>query len=231
MEIIKKCNKRAIKFTCLHCNCSFKEEYVKCTALEREEFDDPFCDCGPLHWEDGKRNSAYFSRRMYFYAHCPECGHTCETSEKDYAKQCELAYEKEKELERLRKQKLAEDRRVEYWLEETRVRRKKLEREDNKILFEWTMFMIKLAEQEEKNASKVHYWNLLQNNIASYEKQHNIDFRKVENETDVNAIVLEIMWEQCDMAGVEFDFAINNRELTVPPSLDNTLYDPYLDVI
>ena len=230
MDIIKQGKMLPIKFFCGHCHCYFQENVKKCKTVRREEFDDPFCDCGPIYYDKWHKNNAYFSIFTYYQCNCPDCGEVCETSDNDYSKQKIEEYEKNKnkkiEHEKILQQRKSDDFWVEHYLEQTRENQKKKFQEDYNIIDEWETFMRALAKQESKNNDKIKYWTVLQNNINFYERNQRINVN--ESFENMDKAIREVLMKSCNIIGVTLEYALNNREKKFPPNLDHTLYDPFL---
>ena len=139
MEIIKHSRKRAVKFTCTHCWCVFKEEHNKCMTGEHTSYsyasgEDAILHRVGLSWRGSRTTTQYYA------CMCPECGKMVETTVNDYHKQCHEEYEAEQKAEQQKKEEDARnaywERQVEHALNETETRRWHKERDDDRILGE-----------------------------------------------------------------------------------------------
>lgn len=220
MEIIKKCTMRPIKFICFKCYCVFKEDYVKCAKNVTHRY------TGPRFAQYTGDCIEYRDTTVTYTAICPECNHACTTYEDTYRKQCEEEREAE---ERARKERDENERLVAYHLARTKERLAEKEAADERIMREWEYFVMRLVEQERKNSDKVRIWKAFLDDLALAEHDNGVDFSADPlADLEVGEETLEILQFKLDLIGVDWAFAIAHRDLAEPPSLDHTLYDPFL---
>lgn len=228
MEIIKHSRKRAVKFTCTHCWCVFKEEHNKCMTGEHTSYsyasgEDAILHRVGLSWRGSRTTTQYYA------CMCPECGKMVETTVNDYHKQCHEEYEAEQKAEQQKKEEEARnaywERQVERALNETESRRWHKERDDARILGDWEWYVIKLADQENRNKEKVRRWNIFKSDIEFYEKHPyhlcNFDSGKMTKEC------IEQLSYHCHELGITLEFALAHRTEEFPLTLEHDLYDPF----
>lgn len=122
-----------IEFICLNCWTRFRKMFSEVETVHKREFDGS-SDCGPIFWEDDSRNTDYYVSRRYYTANCPECGHLCERTEADYARQQERDRKLKEAEEKVLRKRINDDLRVEWHLERTKSRRAFKESNDSLIM-------------------------------------------------------------------------------------------------
>lgn len=224
MEIIRHSNLRPIRFYCGHCGCVFKEDYIKCGTGK---------DVRTKHYQIIGTCSHTWKKDYvthYYTCTCPDCGRVVTRSEKDYLDQCKTEAEAERQLAWKQKeaeiQRRSEESRVEYALQETICRRKMKEEEDAEILFDWSLFVVKLAEQERLNEEKMRYWNLTKDDIRLIESEKKVS---LENREEFIRIYGDLLRFRSEKIGVSVDFILDHLDLHAPPTIDHSLYNPFLE--
>ena len=225
MEIIKRYHYRAVKFTCFHCWCVFKEERNQCMTTERTKLVN--CDVY------GDYVDREYKTTKYYLCPCPECGKMVETSEEAYSEQCSKEYEAEQKAEQQKKEEAARnaywERQVEHALNETENRRWHKEIDDNQIIGNWEWYIFQVIDQENKNKEKVRQWDIFKKDLEFYKKHpyHNIDFdAPVIKWTEYAKKDLTV---RCKMMGITLEYALTHRAEEFPLALDHTYYDPFTE--
>lgn len=225
MEIIKKYRYRAVKFTCFHCWCEFKEERNKCMTTERTTLVN--CD---VYGDYVDRD---YKTTKYYLCPCPECGKMVETSEEEYSEQCSKEYEAEqKEAEQKRVEAIIQqnmERRVERLLKDTESRRWHKVIDESQIIGDWEWYIFQVIDQENKNKEKVRQWDVFKQDLEFYKKHplHNIDFdAHVIKWTESAKRDLTV---RCKMLGITLEYALAHRTEEFPLTLDHTIFDPFTD--